>query len=154
MTALTNSARNAIHTRLEDLYQQRSQATADSLSAEASGDVADRAGNVEALIRLEIIEGRITELEVELQKAGSADAQAPSPDAAGIGSQVTLSFDADDEPETYLLSAIEHTNNNFSVITPTSPLGQALQGAHQGDQITYQSPQGRKIRAKVLKIAS
>ena len=75
MTALSASARAAVSARLDDLLAQRVAVFAESTSTGGTGDAADRAGNVEAIIRLEELDARIGALREQL----SAPRPTPSP---------------------------------------------------------------------------
>lgn len=148
-----NLARAAVLGRLEELKRQRAQAEIESVPPGASGDLADRASNVEALIRLENLEARIIALEVRLDELlWEGEDPAPDGSAARIGSWVTLSFHGDDSPETFRLDRIEQAQPGEAVITPDSPLGRALLGAQPGQRVTYRA-RGSHQSAELLEIA-
>ena len=78
MPSLSSSARAALMARLEDLQAQRVQTAIESIPPGGSGDAADHAGNVEALVRLGELDARIAALQVQLQ-APDADPSRPRP---------------------------------------------------------------------------
>ncbi|MGL1148117.1 GreA/GreB family elongation factor, partial [Vibrio parahaemolyticus] len=48
----------------------------------------------------------------------------------------------DDDVEKYLIGSIEERREGVSVISPASPLGQALIGHKRGDKVSYEAPSG------------
>ena len=55
---------------------------------------------------------------------------------------MSLRYVGDDDVERYLIGSIEERREGVSVISPASPLGQALTGAKAGDRVSYQAPSG------------
>ena len=104
---------------------------------EASGDLADRAANVEATIRLQLLDQRIASLELEITEARSRR----HPDGVvSIGDVVTV--DLGDGDETYLIGSVEQAAAGVATITPRSPLGRAIVGAEVGSTVTYEPRRG------------
>ena len=65
---------------------------------------------------------------------------------------VTVRYDGDDETETFLLgSRGEAGTTDIAVYSPASPLGQALDGAKEGETISYDAPSGATIKLTLLK---
>ena len=150
MPSLSSSARAALLARLEDLQAQRVQTALESIPPGGSGDAADHAGNVEALIRLGELDARIAALQVQLQ---APDASSEKAAAAEVGSLVTLRFAGDDEIQDYLIGLVEQSGAGVEVITPTSPLGVVLLGARPGDELTYKVASGRTMSVTLVDIA-
>ncbi|MEO6702942.1 MAG: GreA/GreB family elongation factor [Jatrophihabitantaceae bacterium] len=150
MPSLSSSARAALIARLEDLQAQRVQTAIESIPPGGSGDAADHAGNVEALIRLGELDTRIAALQVQLQ---APDADTTKAATAEIGSLVTLRFDDDEETQDYLIGLVEQAGGDLQVITPTSPLGAVLLGASPGDQLRYKVASGAKLSVTLVEIA-
>ena len=69
------------------------------------------------------------------------------------GSIVTLRYegDAEDETERYLIGSIEERHDDLHVVSPTSPLGEALLGAAVGDVVGYAAPNG-ELRVEVVDV--
>jgi len=69
------------------------------------------------------------------------------------GSIVTLRYEGDDEDETerYLIGSIEERHDDLNVVSPTSPLGEALLGASVGDVVGYAAPNG-ELRVEVVAV--
>jgi transcription elongation factor GreA len=87
------------------------------------------------------MEARIRQLEVILEDADLA--QAGSSDEVATGVTVSLRYVGDDEVERYLMGSIEERVAGTSVISPGSPLGQALMGKRAGTTVTYDAPSGQ-----------
>jgi len=148
--SLSPSAHAALLARLADLQAQRAQTALESIPPGGSGDAADHAGNVEALIRLGELDARIASLQVQLQAPVT---EAPPAQAAEIGSLVTLRFPDDDEDQQFLIGLVEQAGPGVEVITPTSPLGEVLLGARPGDELTYRVASGATMTVTLVGIA-
>ena len=69
------------------------------------------------------------------------------------GSVVTVQYEGDSESERYLVGSIEERRDGLDVMSPSSPLGQALMTHKVGDTVEYLAP-GGKLRVKILEIGS
>jgi transcription elongation factor GreA len=127
------SRHDAMTARLAALRSEREQALAETIPAGA-GDVADRATNVDAYVRLAMLEQRIATIEIELAASDRPSARTAD-DAVTVGDVVTL--DLGDGPESFLFGSVDQAGDSLDVLTPNSPLGQALQGARVGSSVTY-----------------
>lgn len=63
-------------------------------------------------------------------------------DVVREGCVVSIRYDGDDEIEDYLIGSIEERREGVMVMSPGSPMGQALLGAKQGDTVKYEAPGG------------
>lgn len=148
MTAtVTQSRTDVLNSRLTALLAERGQGLAESVR-ESTGDVADRATNVEASIRLSILDERIASLQLDI-----ADAQTDQhvDGLVSIGDSVVL--DLGDGPETFVVGSVEQAAAGMDTVTPTSPLGQAIVGAEVGATVTYTPRRGLSLSAKILSAA-
>lgn len=68
------------------------------------------------------------------------------------GKVVTFRYEGD-EPETYLLGHREEKRENYDVLTPESPIGQALVGRRAGDVVSATTPRG-EIKVEVIEVRS
>ena len=59
-----------------------------------------------------------------------------------LGSIVSVLYDGEDDPERLLVGSIEEQPDGVAVVSPGSPLGEALLGASVGDRITFEAPGG------------
>ena len=69
-------------------------------------------------------------------------ASAGSRGGAATGVVVSLRYVGDDDVERYLIGSIEERRDGVSVVSPNSPLGQALMGKKPGDRVIYEAPSG------------
>ncbi len=102
--------------------------------AREEGDLKENAGYHAAKDEQGHMEGRIRQLEYILENAEITE-----------GSLVyTVVYDGDDEDdaERYLIGHMEEQVDGADVISPSSPLGAALEGAESGSRITYEAPHG------------
>lgn len=87
------------------------------------------------------MEGRIGHLAALLEDAKIVDV-AGAPDAVVAGCVVSIRYDGDDDVEQYLIGSIEERREGVTVMSPGSPLGQALLGAKVDDVVSYEAPGG------------
>ena len=95
-------------------------------------------------------EARIRDLEAMIERAevvegGSTDG------TVAAGSVVTIRYEGDDDTEQYLIGSIEERREGLSVISPGSPLGQALLGRRPGDTVEAETP-GGILRVEIVKV--
>lgn len=148
-TLTAESRTDALSSRLAALYIERKQLLSE-IAPVGSGDEADRATNVDGHVRLAMLEQRIVSLENELAERSSQPARQADGTVA-VGDVVTV--DLGDGPETYLLGSVDEAVEDMDVITPSSPLGQVLQGASVGATLSYAARPGRSLQAKVIAVA-
>ena len=100
------------------------------------------------------MEGRIIHLTRILADAEIIDGGNGADPSAGVilGSVVTVLYDGDDEPERLLVGVIEERRGDLLVVSPGSPMGEALLGASKGDSVEFDSPGGRQ-RVTVVEVA-
>ena len=84
------------------------------------------------------------------------NAEIVSMDEAGdgkvsLGVIVSLLYQGDSEPEKMLVGSIEEQREDVEVLSPDSPLGEALIGASVGDDVTFEAPNG-DLTVKVVAI--
>jgi transcription elongation factor GreA len=65
------------------------------------------------------------------------------------GSIVEIRYEGDDETERYLIGSIEERHDDLEVISPGSPLGQALLGHRVGDFVDFDAP-ARSLKVEVV----
>jgi transcription elongation factor GreA len=148
--SLTDSARAALTSRLNERLSQRIEAFRESAAIGGTGDAADRAGNVEAIIRLEDLDSRIAGLREQLAAPAAVDR---GDDSVQVGSSVGVRFDAGEQPETFLIGVLEQSSGDVGVITPASPLGGALLGARAGDSVTYRAASGATLTVELVTVS-
>jgi transcription elongation factor GreA len=146
MTVTTAPASIEILTsRLAALRAERKEVQGESLIV-ATGDAADRATNVEATIRVQLLDERIAALQTEIDESGRRE---HTDGVVSVGDVVTL--DLGDGPEDYLVGSVEAAAG-ADVVTPSSPLGRAIVGASVGDTVTYKPRRGVTLSATVVSV--
>ena len=64
--------------------------------------------------------------------------------------KVTYRFVGDTETETFLLGHREMDDGTIAVFSPQSPLGSAIMGAHRGDTVSYEAPNGKMLQVEIV----
>ena len=72
---------------------------------------------------------------------------------------MTIAYDGDpDDTDVFLLGSREMLGADDSldtqVFSPQSPLGAAVLGHRAGDEVSYETPNGRQISVTIVKIES
>jgi transcription elongation factor GreA len=130
--------------RLAELRDERHAALGDSLLG-SQGDVADRATNVEATIRLQLLDERIALLEREVDESRHRH---HTDGVVSVGDVVTLDFG--DGGETYMVGSVEQALVGVDTVTPGSPLGRAILGAEVGTSVTYAPRAGVEMSVRIV----
>jgi len=130
--------------RLELLRAERAAAMTDTLRDE-TGDVADRATNVEASIRLQLLDERIAQLELQI---ADTRLQRHSEGVVSVGDVVQV--DLGDGPEEYVVGSVEQVAAGVPTITPGSPLGRAIVGTDVGKTVAYEPRPGVRLDVRIL----
>lgn len=86
------------------------------------------------------MEGRIAHLGQLLENAEIVEGG--DGDSVAAGSVVEIRYVGDDDTERYLVGSIEERRGDLDVVSPASPLGEALIGAAVGDTVSYEAPGG------------
>lgn len=101
------------------------------------------------------MEGRIMRLKAILENCEIvADSEDPSGDSVvAPGLMVSIRFQGDDEVEQYLFGSIEERRTGIEVVSPGSPMGQALEGARAGQTVTYEA-NGNQLSIEIVAVES
>jgi len=106
------------------------------------GDLRENAEYKAALERQSIVSARIRQLHTRLSEIESIDVSKLPRDRVAYGSRVLLyDLDRDEEIEYRLVSSEESEPEN-GLISTASPIGQALMGRQEGDEIRVKTPKG------------
>jgi len=119
--------------------------------ARAHGDISENAEYQAAKEKQAHIEGRIQELSDRLARAEVVDFPKTPPERVQFGVKVTLLNLDTDEEVTYRLVGPYESDVSKGLISVTSPLGRALIGKEEGDEVEVQTPKGIKVY-EILKI--
>jgi transcription elongation factor GreA len=88
------------------------------------------------------MEGRIMHLHRILENATIVEIDSGGEAEVRSGCTVSIRYAGDDTVERYLLGSIEERREGVDVMSPGSPLGQALMGAAKGETVAYEAPGG------------
>jgi transcription elongation factor GreA len=112
-------------------------------AARALGDLSENGDYHAAKDSQGKMEARIRQLQAMLEGAVLVDSEAlGAAETVATGVVVSLRYVGDQDVERYLLGSIEERREGVSVVSPNSPLGQALMGHKVGDQVSYEAPSG------------
>lgn len=137
---LSQSAYDQLQAELDHLKTTGREEAAHAIRmARAHGDLRENAEYDTAKEEQGKMEARIRQLEYMLSRAQVG--AAPTGDVV-VGGSVVTTVDEDGDEETYLIGSREDRTTGLTVISPDSPLGRALMGAHVGDEVQYQAPAG------------
>ena len=137
---LSQSAYERLSAELEQLKTEGRPAASKAIEiARAHGDLKENAEYDSAKEEQGKMEARIRQLTLMLRDAKVGES--PSADAVAAGLVITT-VDEDDDEETFLLGSREDRPEGISVVSASSPLGQALLGAKVGETRSYAAPAG------------
>ena len=149
---LTLEAYTRLKTELEELKTEgRTKIAERLLHARELGDISENAEYDAAKNEQGLMEARIRRLEHMLRDPEIVETPAAS-DSVAAGMLVTVRPLDEDDPddEVYLLAdSAEERAEGVRTITTTSPLGSALVGAREDDEISYAAP-GGSFRYRVV----
>jgi len=97
------------------------------------------------------METRIAQLASILENAEIVSMNESGDGKVSLGVIVSLLYQGDSEPEKMLVGSIEEQREDVEVLSPDSPLGEALMGASVGDSVTFEAPNG-DLTVKVVAI--
>src|SRR5687767_265527 len=106
------------------------------------GDLRENAEYKAAMERQSIVQARIGQVRQRLSEVDSIDLSKIPTDRIAYGSRVVL-FDLEkDEKVTYKLVTSEESDPDNGMISTVSPIGQALMGEEEGDEVKVKTPNG------------
>src|SRR4051794_5334960 len=154
-TELSRDAYERLRTELEDLTTRGRVDVAQRIeAARALGDLSENGDYHAAKDDQGKMEARIRQIEALLRKATIVDASAAGKGGViSTGSVVSLRYEGDDDAERYLIGSIEERRDDVSVVSPGSPLGQALIGKAAGDTVEYEAPRGM-LKVEVVEVGT
>ena len=114
---------------------------------EANGDLADRATNVEATIRLRLLDERIADLELDIAESRH---RRHTDGVVSVGDVVTVDLGEGDE--TYLIGSVEQAAAGVDTITPGQPAGPRDRRRRGRRDVTYEPRAGVTMSATVRSV--
>lgn len=142
---MTQSGIDKLKLELEDLKGPTRKAIAEAIrEAKSHGDLKENAAYHEAKLNQTRLEGRIADLEKVLQVAKVVERPASDTNMAHLGSKVVVRDTKwGDEFEVTLVGSYE-ADPAHDLISITSPMGSALLGKVEGDEIEVEAPAGKQ----------
>ena len=150
-THLSQDAYERLRAELEDLTTRGRVDIAQTIeTARELGDLKDNADYHAAREDQGRMEARIRQVQSLIDNAVIVDSSQAS-DTVAAGSIVSLRYEGDDDADRFLVGSIEERRSDVAVVSPASPLGQALIGHRQGDVVSYQVP-GGNLKVEIVDI--
>jgi transcription elongation factor GreA len=109
------------------------------------GDLKENAEYKSALERQTFVRARIDHLSQRMMELSQIDVKAMPADRVGFGSRVTVVDGASDAEMTFTLVAGDFMDLDGGQVSMASPIGQALKGAREGDEVRIQLPAGERV---------
>ncbi len=155
-THLTRATYERLQAELEDLTTRGRVEIARAIeAARALGDLSENGDYHAAKDHQGTMESRIRQIQATLAKATIVDEMGAASASGTVlaGSIVSIRYEGDEDVERFLVGSIEERHDGLNVVSPRSPLGQALLGKAPGDTVEYDSP-GGKLRVEIVQIGS
>jgi transcription elongation factor GreA len=150
-THLSQEAYDRLRAELEDLTTRGRVDIAQTIeTARELGDLKENADYHAAREDQGRMEARIRQLQSLIDNAVIVDTSQTS-DTVAAGSIVALRYEGDDDADRFLVGSIEERRDDVAVVSPQSPLGQALLGRRKGDVVEYQAP-GGTLKVEIVDI--
>jgi transcription elongation factor GreA len=151
-THLTPETHARLTAELEDLTTRgRVEIARQIEAARALGDLSENGDYHAAKDAQGKMEARVRQLQAMLGSAVIVGA--PAGDTIATGTVVEIRYEGDEETERYLVGSIEERREDVAVISPGSPLGQALLGRGAGDVVVYEAPTG-KLAVEIVSVGA
>ena len=151
-THLSRSTYERLHAELEDLTTRGRVEVARRIeAARALGDLSENGDYHAAKDDQGKMEARIRNLQAMLKSAVLVDEAAARSGAVAVGTVVALRYEGDDDVERFLIGSIEERRDDLEVVSPSSPLGQALLGRAAGETVEYAAPSG-PLRVEIVRV--
>ena len=149
---LTRATFERLQGELEDLTTRgRVEVAREIEAARALGDLSENGDYHAAKDRQGKMELRIRQLQATLSGARVVEGGPEAHGAVTAGSVVAIRYEGDDEVERFLVGSIEERHDELNVVSPGSPLGQALLGKGPGETVQYEAP-GGTLRVHIVEV--
>jgi transcription elongation factor GreA len=149
---LTQEAFDRLQSELEFLEGEGRAKVIDEIArARSHGDLSENAEYHAAKDQQGLQEARVRQIRQMLDNADIITGD--DDDVVKPGKLVTIRYEGDQEAETYLIGLREEKGGAHEVLTPDSPVGQALIGHSTGDSIAATAPAG-ELRVEIVRIAA
>ena len=128
---------------LDELKKERPAVIQAIKEAREEGDLRENAGYDAARERQGLLEARISHIESRMIRFEVIDIDTLQSDRAVFGATVTVEDMDSGEQKTFTLLGPDEADHTKGTISIESPVGRALLGKREGDEISVQVPKGR-----------
>ena len=97
------------------------------------------------------MEARIRQLAAMIENCEIVEAT--DSDVVEPGSVVELRYEGDTDTDTYFYGSVEERGVEHDIISPGSPLGEALVGKKVGEKVDFTSPTGAVLSVEIISIS-
>ena len=150
-TQLTRGTYDRLRAELTELTGRGRVEIADAIEkARALGDLSENGDYHAAKDAQGHMEARIRKLEYMLDNAEVAEQM--ESDVVIVGSVVGLRYEGDDDVERFLVGSIEERRDDVTIVSPGSPLGEALLSKKAGDVVSYEAPNGAQLKVEIVDV--
>ncbi len=148
---LTQQAYDRLKEELGHLEGDARKKVIDSIAtARAHGDLSENAEYHAAKDQQGMQEARVRQIRQMLENAEIIEAADDGVVKPGVLLTIRI---GDEEAETYLLGSREEKGAGHDILTPESPVGQALLGHSAGETVVAQIPSG-ELKVEILEVRS
>ncbi len=119
--------------------------------AREEGDLKENAGYDAARERQGMLEARINYIESRMPRFNVIDLNSLGGETITFGATVEIENVETEETKTWTLLGPDEADPKTGSISTLSPLGQALLGKHEGDEIVVDAPRG-KIEYEIITV--
>jgi transcription elongation factor GreA len=109
------------------------------------GDLRENSEYKSALERQQFVQARLNQLTARMAELGKIDVSAMPADRVGFGSKVTILDLATEDEMTFSLVAGDFMDLDGGQVSIASPIGSALLGAREGQDVTVALPRGERV---------
>lgn len=154
VTELSQDAFDRLRAELDDLRTRGRIDIARAIeAARALGDLSENGDYHAAKDAQGKMEARIRQLEAILADVVIVEKATTTNGEVSTGTVVSLRYAGDDDVERYLIGSIEERREGVAVVSPNSPLGQALIGKKEGDRVSYDAPSG-SLEVEIVEVGA
>ncbi|MGA2530026.1 MAG: transcription elongation factor GreA [Acidimicrobiales bacterium] len=154
-THLTAETHARLVAELEDLTTRgRVEIARQIEAARALGDLSENGDYHAAKDAQGKMESRVRQLQRMLEDAVIVDTSTHEAGVVTTGVIVELRYVGDEGTEKFLVGSIEEKGEGVSVVSPASPLGQALVGRSVGETVEYKAPNGNVFIVEIVAVGS
>ena len=140
-----------LESELHELKKQRPEVIQAIKEAREEGDLKENAGYDAARERQGMLEARINHIESRMPLFDVIDLDSLASESVIFGATVKLEDVETGEQKTYTLLGADEAEPSTGSISIESPVGQALLGKEEGDEVIVHAPRG-KIEYEIIDI--